>query len=521
MALRQVRRSRAAALGSALVAAALVSTSGLVADASSTATPQQVHAHLAYSCRLPSGAHQVVGVTVAGTFPSGAIAGLPVKVTGLRTTVVLPPRAAAGLRRLGVTRVTGRSVLSAAVADDATAVTALWPGQVRKPAPIPTRAPVHLTFSGAVAPVTPSAPGMLTFTAAGLALSVRQAASTALNLASADLTCALSPGQNARLAAVPVAAAATHPSRPGGRPHAKGPATSGGGGVPPGCGKKLIHGGTANPVLGCAYLVGYADVQKLKGSALVGPGPNGTPGGAQLNVDTYQANIGCIPPAKSIAECAKQHGTIYTFDCSVGQLDYHNLRQFPPVTATFLNFGFVPVTAELQLSETTWPSDNPPTENRKCYDSFNKYPPVPLTSPVVSVFTIAEGAPPFTILNVGTTYLAIHISNISVNGVPLDPGPNCGIDQPMKTVLTGRGRNTSTGPVGYTISSGGPLTGTVTIPEFEHCGVGEDINPLLDASISGPANFQLITQGVLCTPHTSPPVGCPPNVPKPRRHAKS
>jgi hypothetical protein len=69
----------------------------------------------------------------------------------------------------------------------------------------------------------------------------------------------------------------------------------------------------------------------------------------------------------------------------------------------------------------------------------------------------------------------------------------------MTVKLTGRSPD-------YTVNTGGPLTGTTTIPPFSGCGVGEDLDPLLNASISGPDNFMKLTQGVPCTyPVDSPP----------------
>jgi len=61
-------------LVSVLTTATLVSTSGLVADASSAAGPQKVQAHLTYRCRFPSGVDQV-SVAVTGTFPATMAAG--------------------------------------------------------------------------------------------------------------------------------------------------------------------------------------------------------------------------------------------------------------------------------------------------------------------------------------------------------------------------------------------------------------------------------------------------------------
>ncbi len=35
----------------------------------------------------------------------------------------------------------------------------------------------------------------------------------------------------------------------------------------------------------------------------------------------------------------------------------------------------------------------------------------------------------------------------------------------------------------------------VTIPHFQNCGVGENLDPIFNAAISGPQNFNLLTQG--------------------------
>jgi hypothetical protein len=325
------------------------------------------------------------------------------------------------------------------------------------------------------------------------------------------VACTLQPGQHAAFAAVPVIAApepiATTPGAKD-RHHAKGLPGSPAG-IPPGCGKRFIHGGLKMPLLGCAYLIGYADVKKLNGAALIGPDVNGTVPAAQLNVDTYDSNL------------SKVHGTLHAFNCTAARLDYHGQLAFPPARSTFLGFGFAPVSAIMQLTETKWPQE--PVENPRCYQGLQgNRKPVKLTSPLVSVFTdintdVNKGEP---ILNTGTTYLSIHVSQVTVNGVPLPVGPDCGVSKPVRAVLIGRGILVPK-PRGYTVAGGGPLTGNVTIPEFTHCGVGENLDPLLTASISGPANFQLITQGKLCTPKqpTVPP-NCPPNVPKPLRHVK-
>ena len=65
-------------------------------------------------------------------------------------------------------------------------------------------------------------------------------------------------------------------------------------------------------------------------------------------------------------------------------------------------------------------------------------------------------------------------------------------------------------PQGYTLDNGGPLTGNVTITKFVHCGVGENLDPLFNAGISRPGNFQLLTQGILVYSGAGSPTGLPP-----------
>ena len=504
-------RLTAVVCGLALAVGALVSASDVLADPTPTVL-QAVHAHLAYRCRFPGGPGPA-GVTLAGTLPAAAPAGQPIELSGLRTTVTFPRSAVARLRRLGATAVTARDVLTATVADNANAVTALWPGRARKPVPVPATDRLHLTFSGKVPPVRAGKPGTVTFTAAGLsiALALRRANAAQANQAVQTATCTLAPGQDAKVAMVTVTPAPARLNRPGGADggrHLKGRAPSAGGRVPKGCTKRIIHGGTSNPTLGCAYLIGYADARKFHESALVGPAPYGAARAAFIRVDSYATDT------------ATHHGQLHVYVCSGADLDYHNLLQFPPLKATFLNFGFVPVTAVLQLSETKWP--HRPTENRQCYQGNIKNKPVKLPNPIVTVFSDLndDSAAKFPVLNISETYLTIHISQVSVNGVPLNVGPNCGSAEPIKAVLTGHGHN-GPPPTGYTLDNGGPLTGNVTITKFMHCGVGENIDPLFNAGISGPGNFQLLTQGTLCTPKQVGKPGCPPTIPKPRRHVNS
>jgi len=123
-------------------------------------------------------------------------------------------------------------------------------------------------------------------------------------------------------------------------------------------------------------------------------------------------------------------------------------------------------------------------------------------------------APPYPITVRATATVRIRISDVDVNGQPLAIGPHCRPVSTVRLMLTGRGDNTIP-PKGYTVPTGGPLSGRLTIPAFTDCGVTENLDPLLTGSISGSGNFVLMTQGKLCGPAQPQNWTCPPPVPKP------
>jgi hypothetical protein len=174
---------------------------------------------------------------------------------------------------------------------------------------------------------------------------------------------------------------------------------------------------------------------------------------------------------------------------STAELFYRGKPELPPVTATFLAFRFVPVTATLHITE---------------------------LKPISIVSISGVSAPPYPITVTATAKISIHVTNVRVNGVPLNVGPSCRTAAPVRLVLVGRGFNTLP-PQGYTVPTGGPLSGKVTIPPFTGCGVTENLDPLLTGSISGRGNFVKQTQGKLCGPSQPSAWSCPPPVPKPLR----
>jgi hypothetical protein len=292
------------------------------------------------------------------------------------------------------------------------------------------------------------------------------------------VSCALASGQRATLATVPVTAAPTRTPR-----HATAAVAPKCPPLPPG-GLKLNPRFPppppppnskigSSPSQGCAFTTGYADVRKLKGAALIQPG--------LTNVDLFVRTVINFSPKVDYFEAD-----------NAAVLDFHGQNAFPPSTATFLTFGFVPTTATIQI----------------------------MAHGTIDIFAIGPALPPpchpnrfQTCVTVATvsSRLSIRVlpGSVRVNGVPLDVGSQCQTPS-FDAILTGN--NASIPP--YVVTTGGPITGFVDVPPFKGCGVGENLDPIFNAAISGPRNFNLLTQGPVCflTGDTS---GCDPKTGEP------
>ncbi len=114
--------------------------------------------------------------------------------------------------------------------------------------------------------------------------------------------------------------------------------------------------------------------------------------------------------------------------------------------------------------------------------------------------------------------LNVRVLNVKVNGVALPAGAECGTSSPGTAILTNVNPTGQPGRNFWDIFTGGPLSGTISLPHFTRCGSdGDNLDPILDASISGPGNFAKLIQGVPCILVNPLGSDCPPEVPKPRR----
>jgi hypothetical protein len=487
--------ARIMAISSGLLLAAGTLAAGVTvaANASGTSATRNAHLTLRYMCGFPTG-RQRVGVTIAATFPGSAVAGRPVEPTGVVLTVRLPQASVAALRKRGAATVSAKASLSVEASQRTTTMTT-WQGRATAAQQLPTAGSLSLVAPGRAAPVTVTSGRTATFAPAGLKLALRLGSSNAGSsstaspstaspsspspAASSATTASPSPGSAASaengtpnldvactpathhgttLDVVRVVAASTSRKSAATRHKLK---------LPKGCGQIKVHG---SGVAVCGYITGYSDVAKLYGAALFQPKRPARP--ALVNIDFAYRHL--FKPGRLIA-------------FSTGELYYQGRHELPAVRATFLAFRFVPVTATIKVTELT-----------------------PISIRSVSGIT----APPYPITVSATTRVAIAISDVDVNGVPLAIGPHCRPVSTTRLTLIGRGDNTIP-PRGYTVPTGGPLSGRLTIPAFTHCGVTENLDPLLTGSISGPGNFVLMTQGKLCGPAKPRDWTCPPPVPKP------
>jgi hypothetical protein len=285
---------------------------------------------------------------------------------------------------------------------------------------------------------------------------------------------------------------------------------------------------------------GFSNAVKLDESALlpavsVRGGYPGAPGGFNYTTNTR------VGPAND--------PTFWFCQFLTGQLDYQGLSEFPPTRATFLAFGFTPVTATVHLEEATADDGSLIPVTETAYQQFtnpNYYDPGqyfdPNDSYLPSVCNTLTGTTQQIcndIVITATASVTLRLTDVTVNGTPVDIGDRCQTVGPLYTpgspadpggdrvVLTG-GTNSvypypqfgsaSVPGQGNSIFTGGEIAGGVTIPAFAGCvtPAGDNLDPLLDASVSGPGNYVKTTVGELCTigfipgactPNALPPTG--------------
>ncbi|WP_216215746.1 hypothetical protein [Amycolatopsis aidingensis] len=96
-----------------------------------------------------------------------------------------------------------------------------------------------------------------------------------------------------------------------------------------------------------------------------------------------------------------------------------------------------------------------------------------------------------------TLKLFLALSDVRVDGEPLDVGPNCRTAEPLVIKIKDK--------VNLRPEDGATTTNsTFEIPPFTGCGATEDLDPLLTGMISGPGNELSSTLSVRCSPASTP-----------------
>jgi hypothetical protein len=156
---------------------------------------------------------------------------------------------------------------------------------------------------------------------------------------------------------------------------------------------------------------------------------------------------------------------------------------FAPATASFLGFGFVPVTATVEFLPVDY-------RNSKVIEFAGK---------------ITTHEDQNTYLDT-TLQVMARLSNAKVNGVPLDLGPDCVTSDKVTLSLNGPYEAFGVGHIRTDPEKG------FTLPAFRGCAAGgQDLTPLLTGMSSGPGNQAFVDTYnlIVCTEpdHTQCPPG--------------
>jgi hypothetical protein len=462
-------------LTGAAVTGTLIAVGMTAGSAAAVSQQQAMSLTIGYSCSFPSAARPVSAL-VSATFPVTAATGRPVRPSGTKITITLPHAAVTELTRLHSASVAMTAGLTTQITDDTESAIGLWQDFRSPAATVPAGGALTLAASGPAAPVTLTAPGQATVAVAGLSLlfSTRAADHHPAGASSLQVACVPGPGQRTLLARIAVTGSA--PARATGRQPGKSKHC-----VPfiatPKLNPRLplpppLPGSTSHYLAekACAYSTGFTDARKLNEAALIGPGL----ADLELGIPTF---LKAVPPSY-----------FYIYQRAAGRFEYRGLPELPPAHATLLAFGFMPVSATIQLSEI-----GPLNVALISCGSGKKMCSNPLLNRALVLGRVS-----------------LRIYDVRVNGVPLNVGPHCQTATPFNLELTGV-------PPSYSISRiHGVLTGTVTIPSFSGCANGADnLDPIFNTTVSGPGNFAKVTQAVPCFRSPPGPV-CPPPKPTPK-----
>lgn len=229
--------------------------------------------------------------------------------------------------------------------------------------------------------------------------------------------------------------------------------------------------------------------QEQRAAAADEPGPGDPPTDDEFAVPLSLVTILTKSTVKKLgatvtADPAFLFNGLFILNLVTGDSRVTGSTTFAPATATFLGFGFVPVTATIEFLPVDW-------RNSKLIEFAGGITTDPNT-----------GA---TFLNT-TLQVMARLSGAKVNGVPLDLGPGCVTADKITLTLNGPYEAFGVGHIRTDENTG------FKIPAFTGCGAGgQDLSPLLTGMSSGEGNQAFVdTYNLLvCTEpdHTQCPPG--------------
>lgn len=478
---------RRTARGAAVATAVLLG--GLIPGAQAASGTQEIDAELAYTCDFPEG-KQPVKVGITAKIPESVQVGQVIQPEDMGLDLTLPEDASAGLAGAGAATVSAKTHLSVDVAQGGRHARTEWIGTAAEPVPVPESGDLTLSTAGSVPYVKPGVPGDLSFKASVLSveLAVRKADGTLAEPPSVSVKCAVDADQETTLVTVDAGGDAGTPAP---EPSASDEWPDGDEeqerSIAPEVGTRAEESASASapPCVGdpvneegrdmVTYVAGYANVTKLDGATKFPP--------ACARIHTYDGKT--VPG----------YPYMHTYLNAAIVLDYMGKPQLPPTTGTFLTFGFMPTTATLEMTQIPPEAGSPEDRN------------------VVShgVIDLTNAGATETTTTVDMDFV-LRLYDVEVNGVALDVGKNCRTERPFRLSLAGEGTwDGVNGNIGYTVVTGGELTGSATIPPFKGCGVGEDLDDIFTASLSGSPGFVKQKQGAPCTPSGAEDPRCTPD----------
>ncbi|MFF5261191.1 DUF6801 domain-containing protein [Actinomadura viridis] len=468
------RLARTAAIASVVLVAGLIPGAGVALG-----DTQRADVGIGYTCRLPS-APAPVDVRVKALFPATGKIGTPARTDDVALTVTIPRESLGDLTKDDAVSVAGTARLQTLWTQAEQPLSVEWPGLTVPEKKLPQDGALVLKASGQVPTTAVTKAGDLVVSAGELTfrLQTRNAGGAVTSPGGLSFSCVPDLGQDTTLVTVPVTGPEQAPvtTSPGGgeAPARTGPRVRNDDVCPPMPEPKLnpkfpvpepppgVDPSPIAPDYSCAWVEGHANVNKLKGASAL-------KGKASVIIGLDQFFKAETPPEDP-------HG--YTQARTIA-LSYLNSTQ-----STFLTFGFMPTTATMEITQIG-------------------------TANAIAIGPAAVASPRPTITTV-TAEASIRLRDVKVNGTPMDVGPNCKTARPVRLTLTGD----NTADPSYEVALGGRLSGTADVPAFSGCGVDDDLDRLLTASVSGKGNYVRLTQGPVCyivqqDPNLYP---CPPEV---------